>query len=98
MGNRSKYLAVTAAATSAVLVAGRRRARLRRAAAHRGDTIRPTQLADMHTDLASGIDKIHAPGHQHRPPPDGGEQPPARLPGRPWLRHAHGMRHPYSGD
>ena len=98
MGNRSKYVAVTAAAASAALVARRRRARLRRAADDIRDAILPTHVMDLHTDLAPGMDEAHAPGHQHLPPADRGEPVPARLRGRPWTKHGHGMRHPYSGN
>ena len=98
MGNRSKYVAVTAAAAGAALVAGRRRARLRRAADAIRDAILPTHVTDLHTDLPTGVDEAHAPGHQHLAPADGGERAPARLRGRPWTKHGHGMRHPYSGN
>ena len=98
MGNRSKYVAATAAAASAALLAGRRRARLHRAADAIRDAILPTHVVDLPTDLSSGMDEAHAPGHQHLPPADGGEPVPARLRGRPWTKHAHGMRHPYSGN
>lgn len=98
MGNRSKYAVVTAAATSAALLANRRRARLRRAAEGIRDTILPTHVTDLHTDMPSGTDEAHAPGHQHLPPAEGGARAPARLRGRPWTKHGHGMRHPYSGN
>ncbi len=97
MGNRSKYAAVTVAAAGAAVVARRRRDRLRRAAGHIRDTILPSHVTDLHTDVPSGIDEAHAPGHQHRPPATD-EPAPARRRGRPWTKHAHGMRHPFSGD
>jgi hypothetical protein len=97
MGNRSRYVAVTAAAASAALVA-RRRARLRRGAEDLRDAILPTHVTDLHTAPPPGMDEAHAPGHQHLPPADGGPRAPARLRGRPWARHGRGMRRPFIGS
>jgi hypothetical protein len=97
MGNRSKYVAVTAAAAGAALIAGRRRARWRRAFEGIRDATLPTHVTDLPTDRQSGIDEAHAPGHRHLPPIDRGERAPSRPRGRPWTKHAHGIRHPVSG-
>lgn len=96
MGNRSKYLTVTAAAAGGALIA-RRRARLRRAAEGIRDSILPTHLGPT-TDQEVGIDDAHAPGHQHLTASDVEERGPRSLPGRPWTKHGHGMTHPYAGN
>lgn len=97
MGNRSRYLAATAAVAGGALAA-RRRARLRRAAEGIRDTILPTHVTDLPSDREPGADEAHAPGHQHLPIVDVDERGPERLRGRPWTKHAHGMGHPYSGN
>ena len=98
MGNRSRYLAATAAAAGAAVVRSRRRARLRRAAAGIQDTILPTRhLDDLPSDREPGADESHAPGHQHLVSATD-EPRPSRLRSRPWTKHAHGMPHPFSGE
>jgi len=97
MGNRSKYVAVTAAAIGAA-VAAKRRARWRAAADGIQDAIMPTHVIESPTDPEPLADEAHAPGHEHLPAPDGGEPGPAPLRGRPWTKHAHGMGHPFSGN
>ena len=98
MGNRSKYLAVTALAGTAVAPA-RRRARLRRAAEGIRDTILPTHvIEDLPSDRVTDLDDAHAPGHRHLGPADRDESEPEPLRGRPWTKHAHGMTHPFSGE
>ena len=94
MGNRSKFLAVGAAAAGGALVA-RRRARMRRVAEGIRDAILPTHVDDLSTDARPTADDAHAPGHQHMPMPDADERGPEPLPDRPWTKHAHGMRHPF---
>lgn len=97
MGNRSKYLAVGAAA-GAALVAARRRARLHGAAEGIQDSILPTHvLADLPSDRVLDADEAHAGGHQHLAS-DVGEPPPPAVRGRPWRKHAHGMTHPFAGE
>lgn len=96
MGNRSKYLAVTAAAAGGALVA-RRRARLRRAAEGIRDSILPTHVGPT-AEQDLGIDEAHAPGHQHLVASEADERGPRPLPGRPWRKHGHGMSHPYAGN
>lgn len=96
MGNRSKYVAVTTVAAAAA-VAGRRRARLRGAAAGIRESIMPTYPTEMTTTPVPGSDDAHAPGHQHLPPaPD--DAAPVRLRSRPWTKHAHRIGHSYSGS
>lgn len=98
MGNRSKYLAVTAAAGAAV-AAARRRSRLRRAAEGIQDTILPTHVVeDLPSDRMVDLDEAHAPGHRHVEAADRDEAGPEPLRSRPWTKHAHGMTHPFSGE
>lgn len=98
MGNRSKYLAVSAAAGAAV-VAARRRARLHHAVEGIQDAILPTHVvADLPSDRDPGADEAHAPGHQHLPARATDEPAPVRLRGRPWTKHAHGMTHPFARE
>lgn len=80
MGNRSRYVAVAAAAGTAALVSQRRRARLRRAAESVRETIMPSHGADLATDRALGSDEGHAPGHRHLP--KAADQDPPRHLGR----------------
>jgi hypothetical protein len=65
MGNRSRYAAVTAAATVAGLVSARRRASLGRAMVGLRETILPTHVDDLPTTRMSEGDEAHAPGHRH---------------------------------
>jgi len=98
MGNRSKYLVVTAAAGTA-LAAARRRSRLRRAAEGIQDAILPTHVVDdLPSDRVVDLEEGRAPGHRHVEPADRDESEPERLRGRPWTKHAHGMTHPFSGE
>lgn len=96
MGNRSRFVAATAAAAG-LTVAARRRARLRAAAAGVRDAILPSHLPDATTEPSVEDDEAHAPGHRHLPPDDHDEPGPPRLRSRPWTKHAHGMTHPFSG-
>lgn len=97
MGNRSKYLAVTAAASSA-MIAARRRARLRRAAAGIQDAILPTHtIGGLPSDRAIDFDDAHASGHRHVGPADRDEPNPEPTRRRPGTKHAHRMTHPFSG-
>ena len=96
MSNRSTYTAATAAVAGGALLA-RRRARLRRIADGIRDTILPSDVPDLPGDTTSVADEAHAPGHRHLPA-EPAERGPRRLRGRPWTKHVHGMRHPYSAD
>jgi hypothetical protein len=64
MGNRSRYVAVTAAGATAAMVSARRRARLRRAMDSVRETILPTHVADLPTESVPEGDEAHAPGHR----------------------------------
>lgn len=64
MGNRSKYVVVTAAAATAA-AAATRRARLREALAGIRDAILPSRVDDFPSTRKSDGDEAHAPGHQH---------------------------------
>jgi hypothetical protein len=64
VGNRSKYVAMTAA-TGAVIVAARRRARLRRALEQAVVGLDTPPERSPGDDR--GTDKAHAPGHRHLP-------------------------------
>ena len=64
MGNRSKFLAVTAAVSAGVM-ARRRRNRLRVAAESIGDTILPSQARPVGAEEAPLSGLGHAPGHRH---------------------------------
>jgi hypothetical protein len=94
VGNRSRYVAVGAAAAGAVLVARRRRNRLRRVADGIRETILPTHVVDLPTAWQPIDDEAHAPGHRHLAP---GER--QRVPRRPpgWGKHGRAMRRPYTG-
>lgn len=65
MGNRSKYVAVTAAAAAAGMISARRRSQLRHAAEAVRETIAPTHVVDLPTELRVEGDESHAPGHRH---------------------------------
>lgn len=97
MGNRGRFVAVTAAASGVALAAMRRRARARRLIANAVDTILPTHVAASSTDDGPEASKGHAPGHRHLPIVDD-EPMPRRLRGRPWRKNLHGMRYPVSGN
>ncbi len=97
MGNRSKYLAVTAAAAAGSALVARRRARLHHMAEGIRDTILPTHV-DPSAAPEPGVDEAHAPGHQHVLLVDTEARAPRALPGRPWTKHGHGMPHPYAGN
>jgi len=101
MGNRSKFVAVTAAAGALGLNAlrARRRARLEHAAEGIVDAIMPSVADDAPSKPAPTADEAHAPGHQHLHRTAATEEDPTapRLRGRPWTKHAHGLRHPGRG-
>lgn len=97
MGNRSKYLAVTAAAAAGGALVARRRARLHHLVEGIRETILPTH-EDPTAVPELGVDEAHAPGHQHQLVPDRDERGPRPLPSRPWTKHGHGMPHPYAGN
>lgn len=69
MGNRSKFIAVTAA-VSAGVVARRRRRRLRVATETIGDTILPSQARPAGAEELPLSGPGHAPGHRHLRPDD----------------------------
>lgn len=97
MGNRSRYVAVTAAAASAALASARRRARLRRAADGVREAILPSHVVDLPTESRPGADEAHAPGHQHLGSPEvqRTKEPAGK---RPWTLLAHGKRHRFLGE
>jgi len=63
MGNRSKYVALTAAAT-AVALSARRRSRLRRVLEGAAFDL-DAPVTGRPSDRETGIDEAHAPGHRH---------------------------------
>jgi hypothetical protein len=65
MGNRSKFVVVSAAAATAAALAARRRARLRRAAENIQDAIMPTRGDWPFLDEKPIADEAHARGHRH---------------------------------
>jgi|GEM_PF-4629166 hypothetical protein len=93
MGNRSRYVAVTAAAATAAVVSARRNARLRRVADGVRQTILPTHVADRPTDLASLDDESHAPGHRHLGRAPGSTPARERARAGRMAQYAKGMRH-----
>lgn len=97
MRSRNRNVAITAAAAAGA-PAARRRARLRHAAEGIRDTILPTHRTDLPSDRQPSADESHAPGKQHLPIAEIDEPGPQRLRGRPWTKHAHGMRHPFAGN
>ena len=90
MGNRSKYVAVTAAAVAAGLASARRRQRARQAMEGVRETILPTHVGDLPTTFRPEDDEAHAPGHRHLGRMDGSAttEPRGR---RAWPRYAAGM-------
>lgn len=101
MGNRSRYV-TAAAAVGAGAVAARRRARLSRARLRRAAKGIHDAILETHEEVGLpegtvSADKSHAPGHRHLTLENAEPRPPRHLRGRPWTKHAHGMRHPYSG-
>lgn len=96
MGNRSRFVAMTAGGVGAGALIARRRARLRRMAEGIRDTILPTHIMDLESERPRGGDEAHAPGHQHLPIENVEERAPRPQRSRPWTKRAHGMRHPYS--
>jgi len=66
MGNRSKFIAVTAAVSAGVL-ARRRRNRLRAVAEAIGDTILPSQARPVSAEEPPLSGPGHARGHRHLP-------------------------------
>ena len=100
MGNRSKFVAVTAAgAVGLTALRARRRARLEHAAEGIVDAIMPSVLDNVPSKPAPIADEAHAPGHQHlqRTPAIEDEPSVPHLRERPWTKHAHGLRHPGRG-
>ena len=101
MGNRSKFVAVTAAAGAVGLTASRarRRARLEHAAEGIVDAIMPSVAENAPPKPAPVADEAHAPGHQHLHPTAVIEEESTapRLRERPWTKQAHGLRHPDRG-
>jgi hypothetical protein len=94
VGNRSKFIAMTAAAGAAV-VAVRRRARLRLAAEGIGETILPSVRTE---GVAAGeaAGEGHAPGHRHLPADDPDRASWGRLRRRPRALYGHKERYPYA--
>ncbi len=104
MGNRSRYVAVSAAAVGVVgiraLRRARRRARLGVAAEGIVDAVMPSVEDEAPSTTPVPVaDEAHAPGHQHmRMTADVVEEtapPPVRE--RPFAKHRHGLRHPGKG-
>ena len=100
MGNRSKFVA--AAAVGAVglnALRTRRRARLEHAAEGIADAIMPSVADDTPSEPAPTAAEAHAPGHQHLQWTAASEEESTapRLRGRPWTKHAHGLRHSIRG-
>ena len=96
MGNRSKFVAVTAAGALGLnALRTRRRTRLEHAAEGIADAIMPSVADDAPSKPAPTVDEAHAPGHQHlhRTAASEEESTAPRLRGRPWTKHAHGLRH-----
>ena len=104
MGNRSRYVAVSAAAVGVVgvraLQRARRRARLGRAAEGIVDAIMPSVEAEAPSTTPVPVaDEAHAPGHQHVWMTAGilEESAPPPVRERPFAKHRHGLRHPGKG-
>ena len=93
MGNRSRYVATTAAAATAALVTARRRARLRRAAEGMREAILPTHAVDLPGEPVATVDEAHAPGHQHLPRGEDRDPAVERLRRRAGGRYTAGRRH-----
>lgn len=92
MGNRSKYVAVTAAAAAAGVVSARRRSQLRQAAEAVRETIAPTHVVDLPTEFRLEDDESHAPGHRHLRR-GRGEAPASKRRAHRVVTYAKGMRH-----
>lgn len=93
MGNRSRFVAVSAAA-GAALAAGRWWSRLHRAGdAVFEDAVRPAAPAGE-GEFAVGI---HAGGHRHVPRTDGDGSGPRALRDHHGRRHGRAMRRPLAG-
>lgn len=93
MGNRSRYVAVAAAAGTAALVSRRRRARLRLAMEGVRETIMPSHVTDLPSERAPRPGDGHAPGHQHLPMAPDQEPPTIGGRRRPWAPSANAWRH-----
>lgn len=93
MGNRSRYVAVTAAAATAAVISARRRARLRQAADGVREAILPTHVVDLPTDTRPEDDEAHAPGHRHLGRSRRSARARERARARRMARYAQGMRH-----
>ena len=103
MGNRSRYVAVSAAVGAVgvrALLRARRRARLRRAAEGMVDAIMPSVADEAPSTTPVPVaDEAHAPGHHHMRMTAGVLEEPAPPPirERPFAKHWHGLRHPGKG-
>jgi hypothetical protein len=93
VGNRSKYLAITAAVGAGV-VAARRRARIRQAFESAAATFAVTESLGL-SDEENALDEAHAPGHRHLPTLDSARAGRSELQRRPWTRHARKIWEPY---
>ena len=95
MGNRSKFVAVTATAGAVGLAALRaqRHARLEHAAEGIADAIMPSVADNIPPEPEPIADEAHAPGHQHMTPVEADPPPVGRLRKRPWLKNHGGLRY-----
>jgi len=90
MGNRSRFVALGAAASGAALLSKRRRDRRKAFAEGIEDAILPTHGdTGLPSDRGPVADEAHAPGHQHRPLDRQGPAPAGQR-GRPWKKPDHG--------
>lgn len=97
MGNRSRFIAVTAAAAAA-LVATRQRTRLRLAATGIGETILPSARVEGVPEGEQAVDEGHAPGHRHLPARDLDRTAWGRLRSRPKILYGPKERYPHARD
>ena len=94
MGNRSKFVALTAGAVGIAALRKRRHARLEPAAEGIAEAIMPSVADDIPREPEQVADVAHAPGHQHLAPAADEAAPVPRLRERPWTRQRHNLRHP----
>ena len=94
MGNRSKFVAVTATAGAVGLAAlrAKRHARLEHAAEGIADAITPSVADNIPSEPEPIADEAHAPGHQHMAPVKADASPVPRLRERPWMKSHRGLR------
>jgi hypothetical protein len=90
VGNRSRFVAMSATAAAAVALAARRRRR-RAAAFGIRDAILPTHGLDAPSEWDAPPDAGHAPGHRHL----SRYEPRGASPRRGWRRHGY---QPYERD